>query len=109
MKDLEKKWDLLIRQLEKQFEYDITLKGVLYLIGLQELNMPEKNYSKEEKMDVLHIATCKILSQYGYYKLTEIDKDGWPHYKEIKALKNLSEQKQERLIKEAIIKYINKL
>ena len=109
MKDLEKKWGLLIRQLEKQFEYDITLKGVLFLIGLQELNMPEKNYSKEEKMDVLHIATCKILSQYGYYKLTEIDKDGWPHYKEIKALKNLSEPNQERLIKEAIIKYISKL
>ena len=32
MKDLEKNWDLLIARLEKQFDYDITLKGVLYLI-----------------------------------------------------------------------------
>ena len=55
MKDLEKNWDLLITRLEKQFDYDITLKGVLYLIGLQELNMPEKSFSKEEKVDVLHI------------------------------------------------------
>ena len=49
MKDLEKNWDLLIARLEKQFDYDITLKGVLYLIGLQELNMPEKSFSKEKR------------------------------------------------------------
>ena len=76
MKDLEKNWDLLIARLEKQFDYDITLKGVLYLIGLQELNMPEKSFSKEEKVDVLHIATCKILSSFGYYKFDGVDEDG---------------------------------
>ena len=49
MKDLEKNWSLLIARLEKQFDYDITLKGVLYLIGLQELNMPEKALVKKKK------------------------------------------------------------
>ena len=107
MKDLEKKWSLLIQRLEKQFEYEITLKGVLYVIGLQELNMPEKSFSKEEKVDVLHIATCKILSTFGYYKFTGVDKDGWPHYEEVKALKNLSESEQEKLIKEGIIRYVS--
>jgi len=107
MKDLEKKWSLLIQRLEKQFEYEITLKGVLYVIGLQELNMPEKSFSKEEKVDVLHVATCKILSTFGYYKFTSVDKDGWPHYEEVKALKNLSESEQEKLIKEGIIRYVS--
>ena len=107
MKDLEKNWDLLIARLEKQFDYDITLKGVLYLIGLQELNMPEKSFSKEEKVDVLHIATCKILSSFGYYRFNGVDEEGWPHYEEVKAIKNLSEIDQEKLIKEGIIKYIS--
>ena len=48
MKDLEKNWQLLITRLEKQFEYDITLKGVLYLIGLQELNMVKKALAKKK-------------------------------------------------------------
>ena len=107
MKDLEKNCGLLIKRLETQFDYDITLKGVLYLIGLQELNMPEKKFSKEEKVDVLHVATCKILSSFGYYRFNGVDEDGWPHYEEVEALKNLSERDQEKLIKEGIIKYIS--
>ena len=27
---------------------------------------------------MLHVATCKLLSEYGYYKFDSIDKDGWP-------------------------------
>jgi len=56
---------------------------------------------------VLHVAICKLLSNYGYYKFDSIDKDGWPHYKEIKALENLSEVEQQNLIKKAIINYLN--
>ncbi len=107
MKDLEKKWEELIVRLEKQFDDEMSLKGILYLIGVQELNFGIKRFSREEKINVLHVATCKLLSGFGYYKFESIDKDGWPHYKEIKPLKNLSEKDQQDLIKEAIINYIN--
>jgi len=107
MNELEKKWGELIIRLEKKINRELSLKGVLYLIGLQELNMIDKDFSKEEKIDVLHVAVCKILSAYGYYKFTGIDKDGWHHYDELKALKNLSEKEQQELIKEGIINYLN--
>jgi hypothetical protein len=107
MKDLEKKWGELIERLEKQFDDEMTLKGILYLIGVQELNFGIKRFDREEKINVLHVATCKLLSTYGYYKFDSIDKDGWPHYTELKALQNLSEEDQGRLIMEAIINYIN--
>jgi len=107
MKDLEKKWEELIKKLEKQFDDEMTLKGILYLIGVQELNFGIKRFDREEKINVLHVATCKLLSTYGYYKFDSIDKDGWPHYTELKALQNLSEEDQGRLIMEAIINYIN--
>jgi hypothetical protein len=107
MKDLEKKWGDLISKLEKQFDDEMSLKGILYLIGVQELNFGIKRFEREEKINVLHVATCKLLSGYGYYKFDSIDNDGWPHYTELKALQNLSEKNQENLIKEAIISYLN--
>ena len=107
MKNLEKKWEELISNLEKQFDDEMSLKGVLYLIGVQELNFGIKRYDREQKINVLHVATCKLLSGYGYYKFDSIDEDGWPHYTELKALQNLSEKDQQDLIKEAIISYIN--
>ena len=107
MKDLEKRWGELIVRLEKQFDDEMSLKGILYLIGVQELNFGIKRYDREEKINVLHVATCKLLSNYGYYKFDSIDKDGWPHYIRLRTLQNLSEKKQQNLIKEAIINYFN--
>ena len=107
MKSLDKKWEALIERLEKQFLDEVSLKGILYLIGIQELNFGLKQFKREKKINVLHVATCKLLSNYGYYKFDSIDKDGWPHYTEIKALQNLSEKDQEILIKKAILNYIN--
>ena len=107
MTDLDKKWSQLLEKLEKQFNQEMTLKGVLYLIGVQELNLGIKQYEREEKVNVLHVAICKILTPFGFYKFDRIDEDGWPHYIELKAIKNLSDSQQEELMKEAVIKYLS--
>ena len=107
MTGLDKKWSRLLEKLETQFDQEITLKGVLYLIGVQELNLGIKQYEREEKVDVIHVAICKILIPFGFYKFDRIDEDGWPHYIELKAIKNLSDSQQEVLMKEAVIKYLN--
>tara|TARA_B100001173_G_C15930697_1_gene522592 strand:- start:263 stop:586 length:324 start_codon:yes stop_codon:yes gene_type:complete len=107
MTDLDKKWSLLIDRLETEFKQEMTLKGVLYLIGVQELNLGIKKYKREEKVNVLHVAICKILAPFGFYRFDKIDAEGWPHYVELKAIKNLSEIDQELLMKEAVLKYLN--
>jgi len=107
MDNIDKQWDVLINSLEKSFDEKLSLKIILYLIGVQELNLGKKNYTRDEKLNVLHVAVCKILSPYGYYKIEKIDEDGWPHFLEIKALKNLSEKDQDLLLKKAIINYFN--
>ena len=106
MEDLNKKWDALIKKLEKQFDDEMTLKGILYLIGIQELNFESYRFSREEKINVLHVATCKVLCSFGYYKFDSIDEDGWPHFTELKAVKNLTENQQGLLMQEAILKYL---
>ena len=107
MDELDKKWSDLISLLEKNFNDQVSLKGVLYLIGVQELNMGAKKFDRDEKADVLHVAVCKVLTPFGYYKSDRVDEEGWPHWTEIKALKSLDEKKQERLMKKAIINYLD--
>ena len=107
MDELDKKWSDLVSLLEKNFNDQVSLKGVLYLIGVQELNMGAKKFDRDEKADVLHVAVCKILAPFGYYKFDRVDEEGWPHWIEIKALKSLDEKKQERLMKKAIINYLD--
>ena len=107
MNDLEEKWEEIIIAIEKKFGDKVSLKGILYLIGIQGLSFGLKKFNRDEKINVLHVATCKLLSSYGYYKFDFIDKDGWPHYKELKPLHNLSDEDQQNLIKKAIIKYFD--
>ena len=48
-----------------------------------------------------------LLKELMNHKFDHVDKDGWPHYKELKAIKNLSEEEQQDLMKRAIISYLN--
>ena len=107
MEEINKKWGALMMKLEKQFDDEMTLKGILYLIGVQELNMGIKRFGREEKLDILHVAVCKILTPFGFYKFDRIDKEGWPHWIELKALKNLDKNQQGLLMKKGIIKYLS--
>ena len=105
MEDVEKKWNLLVDQLQENFEEELTLKSILFLIGVQELGQGIRSFDKEEKTNLLHIANCKLLSPFGYYKFINVDEDGWPHYDSVKDLDELSSRSQELLMKKSIIHY----
>ena len=105
MDSLSNKWDALLLKLQKDIAEDIDLKGVLFLIGVQELQKGIQDFTKEEKQDILHLAVCKLLTPYGYFKFEKVDEDGWPHWEELKPIKNLTGEQQDLLIKEAIIAY----
>ena len=107
-KDLElaKKWGALLILIEKNLgRKPKDLNGVLFLIGVQELGQGYRNFSKEEKQDLMHIAICKVLSLSGYYELEGTDKDGWPHWKLIKKLPRFDLLEQEQLLKMSVVDY----
>ena len=105
MENIEEKWQNLLSRLQDDFEDELTLKSILFLIGVQELSQGIRNFDKEEKTYLLHIAVCKLLAPYGYYKFKMIDEDGWPHWEESKQVEKLSATEQKRLIKKSILKY----
>ncbi|MFN0050285.1 MAG: hypothetical protein ACKVOU_14265 [Cytophagales bacterium] len=81
------------------------LNAVLFLIGIQELGQGPKTYSKEEKQDLMHIATCKLLSQIGYFELESLDNEGWPHWKAVANVPYQPLRDQEQMLKEQAVEY----
>ena len=97
-------WYKIIFGLKKQFGKKPDINAILYLIGMNEIGRI-KEYSKDEKMDLMHIATCKLLSYQGYYKLSHIDKEGWPHYDMVSPPPYLDLNQQEETLKTLIVNY----
>ena len=108
--DLKTKWNNLKTKLSVDFLDNeiIDLDSIIFLIGLQELGQFQKRFNKQKKLEVIHIAVCKLLSDFGYYEFDYTDNDGWPHYKLIKKLPNLKAGEQTILMKKAIINYFMK-
>jgi hypothetical protein len=108
---LKDKWDYLVKKLTQQFsEGDVlNLDGIIYLIGVQELGQGKRQFKKDEKVNLMHIAICKLLEPYGYYEFDYFDKDGWPHYRILTDLPNLKPGEQTVLMKEAVINYFETL
>ena len=104
------KWNNLKTKLSVDFSHNeiIDLDSIIFLIGLQELGQFQKRFNKQKKLEVIHIAVCKLLSDFGYYEFDYTDNDGWPHYKLIKKLPNLKAGEQTILMKKAIINYFMK-
>lgn len=103
--DLLKDWFETKKFYEDKFGEGLDLEGILFLIGIQELGKGFKNFSKDEKMDVIHIAVCTLLEPYGYYNFEGNDEEGWPHFSRTQKLPHLKGGEQDKLMKEAIINY----
>ena len=109
--NLKDQWNYLVKELTQQFsEGDVlNLDGIIYLIGVQELGQGKRLFKKDEKVNLMHVAICKLLEPYGYYEFDFFDKDGWPHYKILTDLPNLKPGEQTVLMKEAIVNYFEGL
>jgi hypothetical protein len=83
----------------------LNLDAIIYLIGVQELGKGAIKFQKDDKVNLMHIAICRLLEPFGYYEFDYFDEQGWPHYKTIEELPTLKAGEQTILMKEAIVLY----
>ena len=104
---LKERWEILTVKLSSQFADGDTLDldAIIYLIGLQEKSEVFRKYSKDDKVNLMHIAICRLLEPYGYYEFEYTDEKGWPHYKVLEMLPPLKAGEQAVLMKEAVVNY----
>lgn len=103
--DFERQWNEVIEEVSRPFGERLELEAVLFLIGVQELGQPVRKFSKDQKLDLLHIAICRLLEPFGYYTFEGTDPDGWPHYAATEQLPSLTPVHQHQLMKRAIVEY----
>jgi hypothetical protein len=105
--ELKDRWEILVVKLSAQFADGdpLELDAIIYLVGVQELGQYHKKYKKDDKLDLMHIAICRLLEPYGYYEFDFFDEDGWPHYTIKEELPPLKSGEQSVLMKQAIVDY----
>jgi len=107
--ELDRKWERLLHEMERTVgKRPKDMHGVLFLIGVQELGKGARQFSKEEKQDLMHIAICKVMSYAGYYELEGIDEEGWPHWKALKKLPHFDLAEQEKVLKLQVMEYFQR-
>ncbi len=104
---LKMQWEAVVKLLSDRFaDGDILdLDAIIYLVGLQELGQLHRKFKKDEKLNLMHIAICRLLEPYGYYAFDYFDEEGWPHYHILEQLPPLKAGEQSVLMKEAIVHY----
>lgn len=105
--ELRIKWEKLVKEISERFGggEELDLDAIIFLIGVQELGMGARRFKKDEKVNLMHIAICRVLEPFGYYKYEGRDPDGWPHYEVVEKLPALKPGEQSVLMKQAIIRY----
>jgi hypothetical protein len=103
--DLQQRWWDLEVKLVERFGKKPDLEAILFLIGIQEFGQVREKFTKEQKQDLMHVAICSLLSQSGYYELEKFDTDGWPHFKQLRAMPDMSAIEQENFLKDHVLLY----
>jgi hypothetical protein len=104
----DKRWRDLVKDLTKRFDAPLDLNAIIFLIGVQELGQHARVFKKDEKLNLMHVAICVLLTPFGYYKELGRDPDGWPHFERVNDLPPLNDKEQERLMQEAILQYFER-
>ena len=104
---LKERWSHLVDKLSAQFADGdpLELDAIIYLVGIQEIGQYHRTYKKDEKVNLMHIAICRLLEPYGYYEFEYFDEEGWPHYRIKEALPPLKAGEQTVLMKDALVSY----
>ncbi|MFK7973146.1 MAG: hypothetical protein AB8F95_22445 [Bacteroidia bacterium] len=106
--DIQFRWEVLENKLIQQFGKRFNMESLLFMIGLRELGAhPSQEFEKEQKVDLMHIAICRLLAPSGYYRLSHQDQDGWPHWELLKPLPNTDIFSQTNLLKVHILEYFD--
>lgn len=108
--EINRKWKELQKKVALNFDTESPdIKVMLFLIGVQELGKGPRKFGKREKEELMHIATCRLFSEMGFYELEGLDQDGWPHWKVIKQIPNYTLMEQEMILKSLIVDYFEEI
>ena len=103
--NFKEEWEEFLLKASRHFKVMANYEFLLFVAGIQELGQGYKIYSKQEKMDLIALAQCKLLSMNGLMKQDGQDEEGWPKYIKTSTIEDLTTSQKDHLVRKALIEY----
>ncbi len=102
-------WQELCERLGKQFELEVDLNGVLFLVGIRERGLVLQPFSKEEKMSLIRLGSCTLYQEMGLTEKTGTDEEGWPVFRQKSVAPVIPEERKIKILQECALRYFEKI
>ncbi len=103
----EEQWNELILKVSKHFKVIADFDFMLFIIGMHERGLGFRQYSRDEKWDLINLGKCTLFELLGYLKQSGKDEHGWPEFAVLKNINTLTPSLQKHLLKKAMLDYLN--
>ena len=102
-------WQELCWHLSNQFDIDVDLNGVLFLVGIRERGLTFQPFSKEEKLSLINLGCCTLYQEMGLTEKTGIDEEGWPAFTQKALAPVIQEERKHKVLQDCAIRYFSKI
>jgi hypothetical protein len=84
------------------------MEDILLFIGIRESGLPPKTFTETEKLNLRQIAVSTILVPARYYELIWVDDFGWPNFKELQRLPQMTDPERTIFLQPYVLMYAEK-
>ena len=98
-------WAEFLVKTSNYFNVTANDEFLLFIVGLQESGQGFGNYSKQDKTDLISLASCRVLEMNGFMKQTGKDCEGWPIFESIKDHHQMSPVDYKSMIRQGLMDY----
>ncbi|MFZ1528927.1 MAG: hypothetical protein WAT19_09255 [Ferruginibacter sp.] len=104
----QQQWLQLELRLTERFGRQPVLDEILIFIGSLEAGLPPKKLTETDKENLKQVAISAILAPAKYYELMWVDDTGWPHFRQLDRLPQMTEAAYHDFLKKYILQYVQK-
>jgi hypothetical protein len=102
-------WNELCEHLGRQFNVDVDLNGVLFLVGIRERGLTFQHFSKEEKMNLINLGSCILYQEMGLTEKSGTDESGWPTFKQKALAPVIPEERKHKILQDCALRYFQRI
>lgn len=102
-------WNDLCEHLSDQFDIDVDLNGVLFLVGIRERGLTIQPFSKEEKLSLINLGSCTLYQEMGLIEKTGTDEQGWPIFAQKTLAPVIPEERKIKVLQDCAVRYFRKI
>jgi hypothetical protein len=102
-------WTDLCGRLSEMFDIEVDLNGVLFLVGIRERGLTFQKFSKEEKLNLIHLGSCTLYREMGLIESDGEDNEGWPLFRQKALAPVIPEERKLKTLQDCAIRYFKKI